>query len=701
MRPSRPDTLAWAFRTYTRNFPPATLDGILAPADGLSRIATALFTMATGPHDDADKLVEAMLAILARYEGRIDRFIGDGVLAMFGAPLAHEDDPERAILCAFELRDAVRGRGLEPASGIGTGQVAFGLMDPDEHHESGIMGPVAAQAMRLGSHAARGEVLVDEPTRRLVIRSFDLCPASVDAAWRVGRRLPRPEKARGIEGMSAPLVGRDAELARLRDGLAAAVGGDGRVAFVTGEAGLGKSRLAAELRAKVATWPGADPPPQWLEGRCVEAGGMTAFGPFIDLIDRLIAAGGRPPNEDRAGALAGLLEGLRRDEILSAERVDELGPLLGRMLSLRFGNAWDDAVAQARPEQIRHQTLQAIRDLLLALAMQRPAVVALDDLHWSDPLSLDAVTLLLESVATAPLLLVCLYRPDADPPCSILPAAANRACPGRAIPIALRSLDRPNGSLLVKSLFAGSELPASVEESVLAQSDGNPFFIEEAIRSLMETGAVRRHGDRWETHDDAAAAAVPRTLQSLILSRVDRLDAAARRLLEVAAVIGAVLERKVLESAAEAGPSFGRLLDQLNSRSLVMADDAAPGESYTFKHVLTRQAVYQAMHRRRRDRLHGRVAAAIETLFAETADSRCEELAHHYEEAGLLEQAVAWLVRAARKAHGSYLEEVAVAHLRHGLALLDPAGAAGEATRLDILVELGSILENMGRHNAA
>ncbi len=699
--PSLPDTLASAFRTYTRNLPPAALDGIMAPADGQSRIVTALFTILPGPHADAGGLVEAMLGIICRHEGRIDRFIGDGLLAVFGVHRAHEDDPERAVLCASELRDALRGRGLEPASGIGTGQVAFGLMDPDEHHESGIMGPVAAQAMRLGSRAARGEILVDGPTRRLVIRSFDLPPGPEDGAWRVGRRLPHPEKARGLEGMRAAIVGRDEELAQLRAGLAAAVGGDGRVAFVTGEAGLGKSRLAAELRAMVAAWPGEDPPPRWLEGRCVEAGGTTAFGPFIDLIDRLIAAGRRSPDEDRAGALTGLLEVLQRDELLSAERVDEIGPLLGRMLSLRFGTAWDDALARARPEQIRHQTLHAIRDLLLALAMQRPSVVALDDLHWSDPLSLDAITLLLESVGTAPLLLVCLYRPDADPPCSILPAAANRACPGRAIPIVLRSLDRPNGFLLVRSLFAGSELPASLEESILARSDGNPFFIEEAIRSLMETGAVRRHGDRWETHDDASTATVPRTLQSLILSRVDRLDADARRLLEVAAVIGAALEPKVLETAAEAGPSFGRLLDQLQSRALLVSDDAAPGESYAFKHVLTRQAVYQATHRRRRDRLHGKVAAAIEALYTGSVDSRCEDLAHHHEEAGHMAKAVTWVVRAARKAHESYLEEVAVEHLRHALALLASSQTAREETRLDILVELGGILENMGRHDPA
>jgi tetratricopeptide (TPR) repeat protein len=698
------ETTGSLFRSVARVLSPAVLDGIMTPADGQNRIVTAVASRLSGSLDaeSAAPLLEALIEVLSRCEGRIDRFLDDGPILVFGTPLAHEDDPERAIRFALDLGALAGQRGLQAASGIGTGSMAFGMVDPDEHHESGVPGPVLLRAVRLLSRARAGEILVDGDTWQQAHRSFDGSEvAEADHAYLVGGSRPRPQKVRGLDGVHTPLVGRDEELARLLDSFDEVARGTGRFVSIAGDAGIGKSRLVVELKDRVLPGSSTYAAPLWLEGRCVESGADIAYGPFVDLLNLHFDIAPGRETLDRATRVVDALGALRRDGALSGDRVDEVGPLLGRLLSIRFDTSWDTALVHAQAEQVRHQTILALRDLLIALARERPLVVVLDDLHWADPLSLDVISMLMESLAAAPVLLVCLYRPEHGRRCNTLPTIAAHACPGCSTDIVLTDLDPTEGLRLIRCLLAGGELPPRVSESILARSQGNPFFLEEVIRSLIDTGAISRENERWRAGEDAAAAAVPRTLQRVILSRVDRLGTANRQLLETAAVIGASFDRRVLELAA-GGPSGTTVaLDDLVDRALIVPAASRLGGEYAFKHVLTQQAVYLGTHRHRRGRLHGRVAAAIESLFAESIDQRCELLAHHHEQAGNTESAVGYLVKAGARARDAFLNDAAAGYHRHALEVLDASAAAPSRSRLDVLVGLGGTLETMGLHERA
>lgn len=374
---------------------------------------------------------------------------------------------------------------------------------------------------------------------------------------------------------------------------------------------------------------------------------------------------------------------------------------MGKLLSIRFGNAWDLPLAHAQPEQIKHQTVLAIHDVLFACARQRRLVVVLDDLHWADPLSIDVVARLSESLALAPLLLVCIYRPEEDERCRQLPAIASRACPGRSTEIVLRELAPSQSRRLIQSLLSVEALSSSLLESILVQSQGNPFFVEEIIRSLIDSGAIYRDGERWLARQDASAIEVPETLQSVIQSRVDRLETGARHLLESASVIGRTFRRRVLQSALGGQCALEEALAELEGRALICCEERALEEEYSFRHILTQQAVYQAILPSRRGRLHGKIAGAIETIYRDSLNEHCVHLAHHHEQAGNTEKAAEYLVRAGVQARDANLNEAAIQHFQRSLELLARSPASPGGIRLQALVERGKILEVVGKHSQA
>jgi class 3 adenylate cyclase/tetratricopeptide (TPR) repeat protein len=710
-----------SFQSFARNLPSSVINRIMAPSDGENRLVTVLFTdmsasVATTARLDPEAaaelvngLLRAMVDVFSRYEGRIDRFLGDGALAVFGTPHAHEDDPERAILSALEIRGRAQERGLNVTSGINTGQVYFGLMGPDEHHELTVMGPVVNLAARLQSKARAGEIIIGDSTWQHVRRSFDLGELALDIkgiegsvrAYRVDGRRARLEKVRGLEGLRAQLVGREKELATLVDAYDEVMRGTGRMVSIIGEAGVGKSRLVAELKAHALGGTEEGRRPHWFEGRCIELGVTAAYWPFIDMLGQHFGLAEQPGAGGRGAHAAKALDELQASGGLSAERAQEIGPFLGRLLSIRFGNEWDLALAHAQPEQIKHQTFLAVRDLLLAFARQRPLVAVLDDLHWADSLSIDVIALLMESLTIAPILLVCMYRPERDQRCWQLATIASRKCPERFAEISLRELTPSQSRHLIQSLLSVEALPKPMRESILTQSQGNPFFVEEVIRSLIDSGVVYRVGDQWQAREDAADTKVPESLQSVILSRVDRLEADLKYLLESASVIGRIFRRRVLESAQEEQREIEDALGRLEERALIYAESTVPEEEYSFKHVLTQQAVYQSILRRRRGRLHGRIAQAIESLYQESLDEYCEQLAYHHEQAGSVEKAVEHLLKAGMKAKNAFLNDTAIRHFEHALELLEKAKSPPGRHRLQALVELGRIFETIGKHSQA
>ena len=690
---------------------------------GENRLVTALFADISGftpmsqaltPEATVEKVNQCFQAVtdaVYQYEGSINRFIGDCVLAFFGAPLAHENDPERAILSALDMRDAVSQLGLSISVGINTGMMYFGPIGTQEHLEISAYGADINLAKRLQETAQPGQILVGEGTHRFTRRAFDFEHlasltlkgiAEPVSAYAALKPLPRPEKIRGIEGLRAELIGRDEELTKLKDALLDVLQGHGQMVSLIGEAGVGKSRLVAELKefalqsmAQAGTRHDVSlrtpSTPLWLEGRCLSLGVTAGYWPFIDIFRDYFGWGSDESDRARGESIIARLEELVTQGDLSKARLEEIGPLLGHLLSVQFGNDWDEQLSDASPEQIKRRTFMAIRDFFLALCKRQPLVLVLEDLHWADSLSLDLISLLMETLTLAPVLLLCVYRPEHEHKSWHLATIASQKCPERYTEIHLRELTPQQGRRLVESLLTIDRLPASVKELILEKSQGNPFFVEEVIRSLINAGMIYQEGDMWRAREGIESVTVPESIQSIILSRIDRLEQELRYVLQSASVIGRLFRRRLLERVTQQETELERDLWELEDHELIYQERTIPEEEYSFYHVLTQETVYQNILARRRASFHQQVAAAMEMLYQDALDEYYEQLAYHYDKGGDVQKAIEYLFKAGEKAKRSYANEEAIAHLTRGLELLKTLPEAPERNRreLDLQIALG------------
>ena len=702
-------TLANQFQALSDAQPSVVHDATLTHHTGENRFVTVLFADMTSSvetthglrADEAAELINGLLAAmvesLKRYDGRIDRFLGDGVLAVFGTPHAHENDPERAIRAAIEIRDAAEGLDLGVTAGINSGEVFFGEMGSREHSELTVMGPVVNLAARLQGCAAAGQILIGDATHRHTRRMFRFTDLSVEikgidrpvVAHRVEEALPRPERVRGIEGLRAELIGRDREFADLKQTLARALGGDGQIVTVIGEAGVGKSRLTAELQQFAMTPTEDRPVPLWLEGRCVELGVAASYWPFIDAFHAYFAWHTADDDSVRGAAIVDALQALVRDGSLTEEQMEQMGPLLGHLLAVQFGSDWDDRLKFADGQQVRHQTFNAVRDFLVALSHRQPLVLVLDDLHWADSLSIDLISLLMETLADAPIFLLCVYRPERDHRCWRLGSVAERKCPERYHTMTLRELTPDESRALVEALLTIEDLPESVKEMILEKAHGNPFFVEEVVRSLIDSEAVYHDGDVWTAAEGIESVTVPETVQGIVLSRVDRLEDELRHVLQSASVIGRVFRRRVLERVATQSSDIEQALWELEDRALIYQGRTVPEPEYVFRHALTQDAVYQTVVQRRRTEFHGTVAREMEALYADDIDEHVEQLAYHYELSTDDDRAVEYLIRAGEKARRNHVNEPAIELFRRALSRSTECVVEGSSLRCQLDAYLG------------
>ena len=667
------------------------------------------------PEETADlvnQLLQTMLEILAVYEARIDRFLGDGLLAIFGVPQTHEDDPERAIRAALAMQTAAEALDLALTVGINTGPVYFGRIGSHIHRETTVMGPVVNLASRLQARAEAGQTLVGQTTYQQTRRAFRFQPLSLTLkgipqplpAYRVERPRRRAAKARGIEGLGADLIGRDEELTKLQTILTHVRQGQGQMVSLIGEAGVGKSRLVHEFRIPNSEFRMEEGEPDtsiaarsseflWLEGRCLEMSQATSYGPFVDLLRRYFAWGPDDDEPSRAGRVVVVLQEMRDRGALSADQFDELGPLLGNLLSLRFGSDWDDRLQHAGPEQIRHRTFQVLYDFFMALSQQGPLLLILEDLHWADSLSLDLIAHLMEGLAEAPLLLLCVYRPERDHKCWRLATIASRKCLERFTELRLRELTPHQSRQLVESLLVIENLPPSTKDLILSRAQGNPFFVEEVIRSLIDAGLVYRQGQTWHASDEIETVTVPETVQAVIQSRVDRLEPALKQVLQWASVMGRLFQPRVLAQVIPTAIDLAETLWRLEDQALLYQEETVPEEVYAFKHVLTQEAIYQTLLRRQRAQYHRQVAETIERLYQGSLAARYEQLAYHYDQGDALEQAVDYLLKAGEKARRAYLNAEAIAYFERAKEKLKdlPPTEAHQSWRYDALKGLGQV----------
>ncbi len=644
------------------------------------------------------RFVRASEDILRRYGGHSARAVGGSVLAVFGAARTRESDPELAIRAALEMEDEARKLGLGLSAGISTGEVYASRSDVAATEQPGLVGRAIDIALRLAVQAEPGQILVAAATQRASRGAIAFTAIEVAAGaaqpttvYQVKRLLPQPVKARGLEDMRATLTGRDDEMTRLTGALERACLGRGQMVSLIGEAGVGKSRLVAELKEYAL---GRGMALLWLEGRCLEMGVPASYAPFLDILGGYFAGTEQNDDRTRRNLIASRLRALSEEGHLEPERAAEIEALLCRLLSGPVEGAWAERLRKESAEQIRQRTFSALCDFVFAVARERPLVLVFEDLHWADDLSLDLIALLVEGLGQRGMLLLCAYRPEPDHTVGRLATVADQKCRECYSDLHLRELTQQQSRQLLASLVAADSLPTALEDSILSRAQGNPFFIEEMIRSMIDGGVLYREDDHWRARADFDSTSIPDSVQAVILSRVDQLGDDAKRVMQTASVIGRLFRRRVLEAASEPGANLDGILADLAERTLVYQERAFPEVEYSFKHVLMQQAVYQNILTSRRSVLHRRVAETIEALYPDNLADYAEQLAFHYEQSGDVEKAVDYLLTAGEKAKRQYANTSAVAHFNHALGLLTtlPESRERAGRELDLLLALGSPL---------
>lgn len=710
-------------RRLTRLLPRRPAEPARAPiADGETtvdeiRLITVLSAgLSATPLDTLATATEQLLTVVQESSGplggQVERVVGEELLVFFGVEQAHEDDAERAVRAALALQQAALAQDLAIHIGIATGLAYCRRQGQGATAARTVLGPVVTLATRLRNEAAVGQTIVG---RQTYLATRGLCAyaettltlpgqASPLAAYTIVRRHPQSSKARGLEGRQAPLVGRTNEINHLRTALTQAVNGEGQIVIISGSAGVGKSRLVAELKETVDTHVESpqslvshlQSPILWLEGRALEFASGVSYALFADLLRDYLQDG-----EEQALAthLATALQALTAQGALTPDEALEIGALVGRLLAVPATDGWEERLAGVNPNQVRQRTFAAIQRLVTALGHGRPVVLLFEDLQWGDALSLDLIGGLLETLVGAPLLLLCLYRPEERQAHEPLLALAQHKCAERLTTIRLHELTPTHSRQLVSALLATSSLPKAVEPTIVDKAQGNPFFLEEIVRAYIDRGLLYRVGETWQMASPAQIDALPATVQSMILSRVDRLAPAPKTVLQIAAVQGRIFRLPLLAAVVPVALDLEAALAQLTAQSLIYPERSHPEREYSFHHVLTQAAVYYALPQPRRCDLHGQTGAALEQLSAANLAPYVEQLAYHYEQSAVDAKAIAYLVQAGQKSQRAYLNQAALAYFNRALArsaaLADQTDPTWQLAALRGLGEVYAALGNL------
>ncbi len=541
-------------------------------SEGERKMVTALFTDIVGstalaeqmdPEDWRDIVTGAhqrVSEVVYHYEGTIAQLLGDGVLAFFGAPIVHEDDPERAIRAALDILASIEAyeRDLRAASklsafqmriGLNTGLVVAGNIGSDLHMEYLAVGDTINLAARLQGAADPDTAFVSQATQRLAAALFEYEDRGRIAVkgktepvqvYRVLRERKGATRTRGIAGLVSPLVGRARELSALVQVLDGLRTGRGAIVSIVGEAGLGKSRLTAEWRKAAAT---LDPPIRWIEGRCLSFTTSAAHYLSTDVVRALC---GMPAGASDAEAEASLQTCMKKYGALDA---DECYPFLAHLLNLKLDEAMAAKVRHLDGPARMARYAAAVQALIRAAAWLQPMLILCEDVHWADPSSVELMTRVLPVTAEVPVAFAFVTRPERDAPGWKLVTDAQELAQVGAIDIRLAPLSEEDSKQLVSNLLEVEALPAQVRQYILSKTEGNPFFVEEVIRMLIDRGGIARHATsgHWVVTGDVQKIEIPDTLHGVLSARIDRLPDEAKRALQIAAVIGRRFQVNVLE----------------------------------------------------------------------------------------------------------------------------------------------------------
>lgn len=663
--------------------------------EGERKLVTVLFTDIVGSTALAEKLDpeewgeivsdthQLVSQAVYRYEGTIAQLLGDGVLAFFGAPITHEDDPVRAVNAALDLLGMIDESGrelkakyrlehLDMRVGLNTGLVVVGNIGTDMHMEYLAVGDTVNLAARLQSSAEANTVIISESTARAARHAFDLESRGVLVlkgksepvrAFRVIGRKDVVESGRGIEGLQSPLVGRDRELKILMAKIEELRQGRGQIVSVIGEAGLGKSRLIAELRKSLTQSRDEDTRVQWFEARSLSFETATPYAPFINLFHSLF---GILPDETDPKKYAKIKN---RVNDLLPERGGEVAPFLAAMMGIAVQGQDSEVIQYLLPPNLRSRVFQSVLELAGALAARGPLILVFEDLHWADSTSLDLIGQMLSLTDRAPILLLALFRPQQQEPYWRFHEAAGSDFPHRYTPIALEPLDESSARTLIANLLQIEDLPEKVRALILKKAEGNPFYVEEVIRSLLDARLIIHREGHWRATREIENIALPDTLAGVIAARLDRLDDESKHIAQTAAVIGREFQFLVLADVYGSGAQVEASIGTLQQRELVREKTRQPEIVYLFKHTLTQETAYGSVLLSRRRELHRRVAQCIERM----DPARANDIARHFWQAQDEARALPYLLEAGDRAARAYATPEAIQYYAQALQALPKA----------------------------
>jgi class 3 adenylate cyclase/tetratricopeptide (TPR) repeat protein len=648
-------------------------------------------------HQIMDGCFKILMDEIHRYEGTINQFTGDGVMALFGAPLAHEDHAQRACHAALSTQRAVGeyGKKIENDHGVefklriglNSGPVIVGSIGDDLRMDYTAVGDTTNLAARMESLAAPGTALVTAHTHRLAKDFFKYEP--LGKVQVKGKEQPveayllleTAEVETRIEASAArgltKLVGRGREMATLKTSFEKARSGSGQVVGIVGEAGVGKSRLLVELKNMLAGEEYA-----YLEGQCLHYGGAMTYLPLLDVLKSYF--------EIKEGDREYIIKKKISEKIFHLdERLAGTLPCMHEILSL---NVEDGAYLQLEPGVKKLRTFEAMRDLLVCESEKNPLVLAIEDLQWIDGTSQEFLSYFIDWLGGGRILLVLLYRPEYTHPWGSKSYYSK---------IGVDQLSSKSSAQLVQNILAGGEVVPQLRELIINRAGGNPLFVEELTHSLMENGSIQKKDHRYVLTREVSEIEVPDSIQGIIAARIDRVEENLKRIMQVASVIGREFAYRILQTITGMREELKSSLINLQGLEFIHEKRLFPELEYIFKHALTQEVAYNSLLQKRRKEIHGKIGAAIENLYPDRLEEYFELLAYHYVRSDNQDKAVAYLDLANRKAARLNAMEDARTYFETAMKILDaqPDTELNRQRRVTLLTNQWIVYTLLFRHS--
>jgi class 3 adenylate cyclase/tetratricopeptide (TPR) repeat protein len=620
--------------------------------------------------EEVRQIVDGCFRILMdeihKWEGTITQFTGDGLMAIFGAPIAHEDHAQRACYTALSIQKAMgqygekvrkeRGLDFKMRIGLNSGPVVVGSIGDDLRMDYTAIGDTTNFAARVEQVAKPGEVWMSQETRNITRGYFKeesvgeiplKGKAQPQHLYRLISDLPdmRTRFAVGLAKGVTDLVGRKPEMEALRLAYERVKGGEAKVVDVVGEAGVGKSRLVYEFQRVL----GPDDP--FLTGISVPYGRNINFLPVIDLVKACLSIAAGMSEEEVGNRI------MERTKNGLAPMI----PFYRNLLSLKVD---DPRFNVLDPEGRKYGTFEAVKNLILAMSEEKPLVIFLEDVHWMDKISEEFFTYFSHCIHDHKILMISAYRPEGAPPW---------AQGTHYQRLGLETLSFDASIRLVRNILGGLPLDPALEKKIVEKTGGNPFFVEEIVRDLLDRGDLVKSGDQYIGNRPIDQLEIPNTIQGVLAARMDRLSEDLRHTMQVASVIGKDFAFRLLKNIMELGEELRVHLTNLVGLEILYEKALYPELEYIFKNVLTQEVAYESLLKQRRQEIHGRIARAIEELYADRLPEHYELLAHHYGRSGEAEKAIEYLMLAAEKSNQNMAAQAAFEFFREALRMVESA----------------------------